>query len=81
MKCELHHGGNSLNNVANLHVTMAVPNCDYYEFFPSTGANKYALIEDIEADSEGFVHAPTRPGLGYEIDWDLVARETIEVVS
>ncbi len=29
MKCELHHGGNSLNNVANLHVTMAIPNCDY----------------------------------------------------
>ena len=27
MKCEIHHGGNSLNNVANLHVTMAVPNC------------------------------------------------------
>ena len=22
MKCEIHHGGNSLNNVANLHVTM-----------------------------------------------------------
>ena len=39
MRCELHHGGNSLNNVANLHVTMAVPNCEFYEFFPCTGAN------------------------------------------
>ena len=25
MKCEIHHGGNSLNNVANLHITMARP--------------------------------------------------------
>ena len=25
MKCEIHHGGNSLNNVANLHVIMAAP--------------------------------------------------------
>ena len=25
LKCEIHHGGNSLNNVANLHVIMAVP--------------------------------------------------------
>ena len=32
MKCEIHHGGNSLNNVANLHITMAVPNCEFFEF-------------------------------------------------
>ena len=75
MKCEIHHGGNSLNNVANLHVTMAVHNCEFYEVFPATGANKYALVEDIEVDGDGLVHAPTEPGLGYEIDWELVDRE------
>ena len=68
MKCEIHHGGNSLNNVANLHVTMAVPNCEFYEYFPCTGANMYGLAEDIDM-SGGVVHAPTGPGLGYEIDW------------
>ena len=80
MKCEIHHGGNSLNNVANLHVTMAVPNCDYYELFPSSGANKYGLVEDIEVDSQGLVYAPQKPGLGYEIDWDLVTREKVQVL-
>lgn len=74
LKCEIHHGGNSLNNVANLHVTMAVPNCEYFEVFPCTGANKFGLVEDIEVDRDGFVNAPERPGLGYEIDWDLVDR-------
>ncbi|MDH3680909.1 MAG: mandelate racemase [Acidimicrobiia bacterium] len=74
MQCEIHHGGNSLNNVANLHVTMAVPNCEFYEFFPCTGANEYGLVEDIQF-VDGHVHAPTEPGLGYEIDWELVARE------
>ena len=74
MKCEIHHGGNSLNNVANLHVTMAVPNCEFFEFFPCTGANLYGLVEDIEF-GDGYVHAPTKPGLGYEIDWDLVKKE------
>ena len=68
MKCEIHHGGNSLNNVANLHVTMAVPNCEFFEFFPSTGANMFGLVEDIQFDN-GIVHAPLAPGLGYEIDW------------
>ena len=81
MKCELHHGGNSLNNVANLHVMMAVNNCEFYEVFPCTGANKYALVEDIEVDDKGLVYAPTAPGLGYEIDWDLVMREQTQVVS
>jgi len=81
MKCELHHGGNSLNNVANLHVTMAIPNCDYYEFFPSTGANKYGLVKDIEVDDKGMVYAPEGPGLGYEIDWELVQRNLIQVLK
>ena len=76
MKCEIHHGGNSLNNVANLHVTMAVQNCEFFEFFPCTGANEFGLIEDIQY-VEGYVHAPTEPGLGYQIDWDLVKREHI----
>ena len=74
MKCEIHHGGNSLNNVANLHITMAVPNCEFFEFFPCTGDNMYGLVKDIDMTG-GVVHAPTEPGLGYEIDWELVKRE------
>ena len=81
MKCEMHHGGNSLNNVANLHVMMAVTNSDYYEVFPSTGANKYGLLEDVEVDSQGYVHAPRKPGLGHEIDWDLVRNQTLQVIT
>ena len=81
MKCEIHHGGNSLNNVANLHVTMGVPNCEFYEVFPCTGANKYGLVEDIEVDENGLVYAPTEPGLGYEIDWELVKREHTATVE
>ena len=81
MKCEIHHGGNSLNNIANLHVTMAIPNCDYYEVFPADGRNKYGLLEDIEVDESGMVHAPESPGLGFEIDWDLVKRRTTQVLE
>ena len=59
---------------------MAVNNSDYYEVYPSSGANKYGLVEDIEVDDQGMVYAPTEPGLGYEIDWDLVEREKVQVV-
>ena len=81
MKCEIHHGGNSLNNVANLHVTMAINNCDYNEVIPATGANKYGLVKDIEVDEKGFVYAPTKPGLGYEIDWHLIEKNLVGHIS
>ena len=60
---------------------MAIRNCDYYEVFPCTGANKYALVEDIEVDGKGMVYAPTEPGLGYEIDWELVKSNFVQEVS
>ena len=80
MKCELHHRGNSLNDVANLHVIMAIGNCDYYEVFPAHGANKYGLVKDVEVDDQGLIYAPEKPGLGYEIDWELVEREMVQEV-
>ena len=81
MKCEIHHGGNSLLNAANLHVTLASNNCDYYEVFPCSGANKFGLVEDIEVNARGMVRVPQKPGLGFEIDWDLVKREKVAVVK
>ena len=33
----------------------------------------FGLVEDINFDN-GFVTAPTKPGLGYEIDWDLLKK-------
>lgn len=81
MRCEIHHGGNSLNNVANLHVTMAVNNCDYYEMLLPRSAQEYGLLEEVAVDAEGYVYAPEQPGLGYPIDWDLVRRETTRVLA
>jgi L-alanine-DL-glutamate epimerase-like enolase superfamily enzyme len=77
MQCEIHHGGNSLNNVANLHVLMAMPNCEYFEVLQPDAAQKHGLVQDIEVDANGLVHAPTEPGLGYAIDWDLVNRNKV----
>jgi L-alanine-DL-glutamate epimerase-like enolase superfamily enzyme len=80
MKYEVHHGGNSLNNVANLHLTMALPNCDWFEVLLPDASQKYGLVNDITVDAQGYVHAPTEPGLGYEIDWDLIKRNTVDVL-
>ena len=78
---EIHHGGNSLNNVANLHVTMAIKNCEFFEVLLPAEAQKYGLVRDIEVDSHGVVHAMNGPGLGAEIDFALIERKKLGVLS
>ena len=81
MNYEVHHGGNSLNNVANLHVVMAIRNTEFFEVLLPDGMQKYGLAPDIEVDKDGMVHAPTRPGLGADIDFALIERQKIGVLS
>lgn len=81
MNYEVHHGGNSLNNVANLHVILAIPNTEFFEVLLPDGAQKYGLAEEIVVDADGLVHAPMEPGLGAAIDFDLIERKKISVLS
>ncbi|MBV9579154.1 MAG: hypothetical protein JO057_11250 [Chloroflexi bacterium] len=32
----------------------------------------YGLTEPLRIDGEGYVHAPMRPGLGYDVDWEVI---------
>ncbi len=81
MNFEVHHGGNSLNNVANLHVIMAIKNCEFFEVLLPARAQKYGLVRDIEVDADGLVRAPEGPGLGAEIDFGLIERNKLSVLS
>ena len=81
MNYEVHHGGNSLNNVANLHVIMAIKNCEFFEVLLPAAAQKYGLAQDIEVDRQGLVHATNAPGLGANIDFALIEREKVAVLS
>jgi L-alanine-DL-glutamate epimerase-like enolase superfamily enzyme len=80
MSFEVHHGGNSLNNVANLHVIMAIKNCEFFEVILPDETQKYGLVKDIEVDDHGMVHAFNEPGLGAEIDFDLIERKKVAVL-
>ena len=80
MNYEVHHGGNSLNNFANLHVIMAIRNTEFFEVLLPSGSQKYGLLQDIEIDRDGMVHAPTGPGLGAAIDFALIERQKVAVL-
>jgi L-alanine-DL-glutamate epimerase-like enolase superfamily enzyme len=79
MNCEVHDGYNALGNVANLHVIMSIANCDWFEVIAFNRAGdhdlehlSYGLVEPLQIDPEGLIHAPSGPGLGVEIDWELI---------
>lgn len=68
MNYEIHHGGNSLNNVANLQATLAIRNTEYFEILLPGEAQRYGLIEEPEPDANGLMHAINEPGLAAQID-------------
>jgi L-alanine-DL-glutamate epimerase-like enolase superfamily enzyme len=80
MNFEIHHGGNSLNNVANLHLALAIGNCELFEVLLPDASQKYGLVQDIEV-KQGMVHAPEGPGLGAAIDFDLIKRKTVTTLT
>lgn len=81
MNFELHHGGNSINNIANVHVIMAISNTEFYENFMPRGEQKFGVLNDVAIDDEGYVHAYEGPGLGAEIDFDMIDNNTVTVLS
>jgi L-alanine-DL-glutamate epimerase-like enolase superfamily enzyme len=80
MNLEVHHGGNSLNNVANLQVILAIPNTEYFEILLPDSTQKYGLVEDLTAGRDGTVRPPDGPGLGARIDFELIERKKTDIL-
>jgi L-alanine-DL-glutamate epimerase-like enolase superfamily enzyme len=80
LKYEIHHSGNSLNNLANLHLCMALRNTTMFEVLLPHGAHKFGMKTEIDIDKDGLMHAPTGPGLGADIDFDVIERNTEAVL-
>jgi L-alanine-DL-glutamate epimerase-like enolase superfamily enzyme len=80
MKCEPHSYGPVLMQAAHLHTMLSNNNCDFFELPVPDGIYDRGMKEVIKIDNEGYVNAPKKPGLGYEIDWDYVKDNTIEIL-
>jgi L-alanine-DL-glutamate epimerase-like enolase superfamily enzyme len=77
MTYEVHHGGNSLNNMAQLHLACALPNTTYFEVLLPHEAHKYGVLNDIQIARDGLAHCPQVPGIGAQIDFDLIKNKQI----
>jgi L-alanine-DL-glutamate epimerase-like enolase superfamily enzyme len=70
MECMPHGVGNVLHQAAHLHCELAMPNSAFVEVpYPQGARDAQPYVKDaIRIASDGYVYAPTKPGLGYEID-------------
>jgi L-alanine-DL-glutamate epimerase-like enolase superfamily enzyme len=76
---EVHHGGNSLNNLAGLHVALGIPNATFFEVLLPTESHRAGLLHEITMDAQGLVRPPPGDGLGATPDLALIAaRRTAE---
>jgi L-alanine-DL-glutamate epimerase-like enolase superfamily enzyme len=76
LNCELHTTMSAMD-VANLHVACAARNSEYFELYAPHEMWHFPMTTGPILDDEGFVHVPTGPGLGIEVDWDLVDDSTL----
>ena len=81
LNCEIGLAGNSLMNMANLHVIMSVNNCTFYEYWKPESLHQWGVTNDIEIESNGKISINDTPGLGMDLDEDWIKYHTIETLN
>lgn len=74
LNVEVHTNANTIIDAANLHVIASIANSEYFEQLVPEPLFTLAGVEKIRIDDEGFAHVPEGPGIGAQIDWELVER-------
>jgi hypothetical protein len=72
-------GGNSLNNVANLHIVMPIRNTEFSRCYYRTRCRNTAWPK--ASPSTRTASSALQPGLGTNIDFDLIERKKVGVLS
>ena len=77
LNCEVHTTTNALLDMANLHVSCAIRNCEYFEILIPQDPFTFGVLNPIRIDDQGRVSPPAGPGLGVELDWDALKKYQI----
>jgi L-alanine-DL-glutamate epimerase-like enolase superfamily enzyme len=72
LECTPHNWGNPTDLAVHFHLELAMPNAYWFEMpHPVTAADR-PYQPKFRIDPDGYVLAPTEPGLGYPIDRDAL---------
>ncbi|MCC6124262.1 MAG: mandelate racemase [Pirellulales bacterium] len=78
MQCEIHCTTMGFMDVANLHVSCAVKNCEYFELLVPEEPFRFPMKDPYPIDGRGAAHVPQKPGIGVELDWEVIDRACVE---
>lgn len=76
-KFEPHSYGTTLIQAAHFHVMLSIFHSDLLEIPVPEGCLDLGMKDVIRCGKDGYVDAPTKPGLGYDIDWDQIRDLTV----
>ena len=80
MECAPHNWGEAFDHAVHFHCELAMPNNVWFEMTVPQGSGDRPYIKDkIRISPDGYVHAPAKPGLGYEIDRAVLDRMTAKI--
>lgn len=80
MQCQPHNWGNALDHAVHFHCELAMPNCEWFEMTQPQGITDQPYFKDrIRIDKDGYVPAPTKPGLGYELDRAVLEKMMVRI--
>jgi L-alanine-DL-glutamate epimerase-like enolase superfamily enzyme len=80
MECAPHNWGDTLDHAVHFHCELAMPNNVFFEMTVPQGVYDEPYMKDrIRVAEDGYVHAPVKPGLGYEVDRNILDNLTKRV--
>ena len=77
MNCEIHTTTMNFMDIVNLHVSCAIRNCKWFEYFVPEEDFQFPMKDLLPIDGEGNITVPNAPGIGVELDWELIERNCV----
>ena len=74
LNCEIHTTTMNYMDLVNVHVSCAIKNCEFFEYFVPEENYTLPMKGKLPIDEDGIIHVPDAPGVGAELDWEQIER-------
>jgi len=80
LECAPHNYGDGYEHAVHFHCELAMPNCVWFELLqPAEASDRPWIKEKFRIDKDGCIPALTKPGLGVELDRDVMDKLMVRV--
>lgn len=74
LNCEIHTTTMGYMDYVNLHISCAIRNCEYFELFVPEEEFMFPMKSPLPVDEHGVIHLGDAPGVGTDLDWNVIDR-------